>query len=298
MDFIRSTLVRDRASATEVLTRDLPTNPLSHLILAISGYNATDEATLAEVLGFLNKVEVTRSGVTILSLESEDLYALNCYLFRRRPVVSNRVATDDATRTLGLIIPFGRRIFDPDECHPATSKGDLSVRLDLTILGTSIDNGIITLEAVELPGATPQNHLKASMRTITAPGATGDHDVDLPIGNRIAAVQVRQTSIPTTAAHTYGVNDARILANNRESGYASARAQALLADQSAMLDGMTGTIAAQGATLPDKVFWLDYAPHLDDRFLLDTTGLSSLKARLTMGVDEATYVTPIEIVAV
>src|SRR4030043_14682 len=114
---IRSNLLRDHTSATEIIEIDLPTNPLSHLILTVSGYQMTDEATLAEILAFLNTVNVSDQGKTIINVQSEDLYALNCYLYKRHPVLTNNITTDNATRSLGLIIPFGRRGLDPAERH-------------------------------------------------------------------------------------------------------------------------------------------------------------------------------------
>ncbi len=70
MEFIRSSVLEDHASATEVIEKDLPTGALSHLILALSGCQATDEITIAELLVFINSVEVTKKGVGILSMQS------------------------------------------------------------------------------------------------------------------------------------------------------------------------------------------------------------------------------------
>jgi len=297
MEFIRSNLIRDRTSATEIIERDLPINPLSHLILSMSACNVTNEWLLTEALPFLNSVEVTRSGVTVINLQSEDLYGLNCYLYRKRPQFSQKVATDNATRTLGFIIPFGRRIFDPDECFPATKKGDLTIRINTTVIGTSADQGIWSLEAVEMPGANPSHHLRAGLHVIAAPGATGDNDVDLPIGNEIIALQLRMTTFPATDSHVYGVENARVLVDNKEFGYAAARAQCLVADGIFRLDGQSGDIAAAGSILPVNQVWLDYDPHGDGNWLLDTKGKSSVKLRLNMGVNEATNLTVIERVA-
>ena len=50
LNWIRSNILEDYTVATEAKKIDLPTNPLSHLILTMDFYNATNEATLAEVL--------------------------------------------------------------------------------------------------------------------------------------------------------------------------------------------------------------------------------------------------------
>jgi len=297
MEFIRSNLILDRTSATEVIERDLPTNPISHLILTLSCCQAADEITLAEALAFINTVEVTRSGVTILSMQSEDLHALNCYLYRQAPIFNHAITTATATRTLGLIIPFGRKIFDPTECFPATKKGDLTVRINTTVIATSAITGIYSLESVELVGATPGSYLKSTMMTIVAPGAVGDNDIELPIGNKIVALQIRRTSGPADTTHVYGVANVRVLVDNKEYGYASARAQCLEADKLFRGCGAKMNMLLQQDVLPILTFWIDYDPNGDGQWLLDTAGKSSVKVRLNMGVNEATYLTVIELVA-
>ena len=298
MDFIRSNLLRRSTLATAVIEEDLPTNPLSHINVSISGFNVTDEATLAEILAFLITAKVTDAGRVVVNLQSEDLYGLDCYLYRRRPHLTSRLAADNSTRTLGLIIPFGRRTFDPDECYPARKRGDLKLSLDMTALGTSIDNGVIDIEAVELPGASPSRYLKSVVKVVTAPGATGDNDIRLPIGNQIVALQVRMTTFPGAGSHVYGVEDCTVLRSNREFGYVGNVAQSLIADGIFHVDGQSGIIPAQSEILPDNIVWLDYDPAKDGRYLMETADASDLVLRLNMGVDEATYVTVLELVRV
>lgn len=298
MEFIRSSLLKDHTSATEVKKIDLPVNPLSHLIITLDAYNATDEATLAELLAFVNKVTITHRGTTIINAESEDLYGVNCKLFGNRPVLTGKIATDNQLRTLSLIVPFGRKIFNPDECFPSTKKGELTLSLDMTAPATSADNSTLNIEAVELVGANPNKYLKTSMLTASAPGATGENDIDLPIGNDIACIQIRMTTFPGASSHTYGVDVAKILVDNKEFGYSSARAQCLVGDNIFHFDTQHGVIAAQGAIPPTNIIYLDFDPAKDNNYLLKTSGKSSVKARLDMGVDEATYLTILELVEV
>jgi hypothetical protein len=298
MEFIRSNILKDHTSATETIERDLPTNPLSHLIFTVCGEQATDEATLAEIIAFLNTLEVTQSGKTVIALQSEDLYGVNCYLYRHRPILTNAITTDDAIRNLTLIVPFGRRIFDPTECYPATKKGELTLRANMTALATSISDGLINIEAVELVGATPQRYLKTTQMVVVAPGATGDNDIELPIGNKIVAIQIRMTTFPTTATDLYGVTEARILVDNKEFGYACAKAPCLVGEGIFRMGGSESTMLLQQLLNPLNIVWLDFGPTDNDEYLLDTAGKSSVKLRLTMGVNEATNVTIMELVNV
>lgn len=296
--FIRSSLVRDRTAATEKLKLDLPVSPLSHLIISLDMLNATDEATLAEIIVFINSITVTHSGKTVVSADSEGLYAVNSYLYGNRPVLTGKLATDNYLRCLSLIVPFGRKMFNQAECYPATRKGELTLTLDYTAPATAADGGTLNIEAVELPDAKPQHYMKTVMSTISAPGATGDNDWDMPIGNEIIAAAIRCTTWPAASSHTFGVDMAKVLLNNREEGYSAARAQCLTGDLINLYETNHGAIAAQGLITPDSVFFLDYDPNKDGEYLLETQGASSLKMRLEMGVDEATYVTLMERVKV
>lgn len=298
MEFIRSNLRRRHTSATEIMKEDLPVNPISHLILSMEGFNATNETTLAEMLSFINNVSVTDAGSTVLNLQGEDLYGQNCYLYRRRPHLTSKVAADNQTRSLGLVIPFGRKIFDPSECYPARSRGDLKLEVDVTALATSIDNGQWSIDAVELLGANPGQFMKTTRKSVTAPGATGDNDVSLPIGNKIIALQLRQVTFPGTSSHAYGVDQATVFRNNNEVGYTANNAQTLVADGIFRVDGQAGTVAAYGEILPDNIVWLDYDPHGDGNWLLETAGASDLFLRMEMGVDEAVDVVVMELVDV
>jgi len=298
MDFLRTRLISDLTSATEARTLDLPTNPISHLILSISGYNVTDEATLAEILAFLNTVLVSRGGVTILNLQSEDLYGLNTYLYRSRPILTQMLATDDAARLLSLIIPFGRHIMDPNECLPATPKGELQLTLDLTALATSIDNGIINLDCVQLPGATPSKYLKSTLKTLSAPGGTGEYFADLPIGNTLLALQLRMVTFPVTSSHAYGVDAVRVLKDEKEVGFSAAGVECLVGEGIFRMGSPGISIAAQGILQPADIAWVDFDPTSDGRYALDTKGAASLKAGLTYGVNEALYLSTFELVNV
>lgn len=298
MEFIRSSLLKDHTAATEVKKIDLPVNPLSHLIISLDMYNATDEATLAEILVFINSIKVEHNGVAVCSLMSEELYALDAYLYGRRPVLLGKLATDNLHRCFSLVVPFGRRIFDPEECYPASKKGELTLSLDYTAPATAADNGTVNVECVQLPGATPRRFLKSVTKTVSAPGATGDNDVELPIGNDILAILMRMTTWPGASTHTYGVDGVTVKVDEEEYGYSFARAQCLGGDLIHHYDTQHGAIAAQGIVTPTNCVIIDYDPLKDGSYALQTRGKSRVHMVLNMGVDEATYVTPLELVSV
>lgn len=298
MKFISSAILKDHTWATETKEIDLPVNPISHIILTLQGFNATDESTLAEILGFLNKVTVTYKGKSIFNMESEDLFALNCFLLKAAPVLTTSVATDNVSRSLSLIIPFGRRLFDPEECLPKTRKGELKLLLDCTVPATTFDNGIINVQCVELPEASPSNYVKSTLMNVSAPGATGDNDVDLPIGNFIAGILLWSTTAFQTSSHTQGIDEARVLVNNSEFGYVSGKFLTHIGQSITNLGQLARVPAAAGELITQHYAYLDYDPVKDNNFLIETSGVSSFKVRLTMGVDEASKVMAIEVGAV
>lgn len=297
MKFIRSSILRDYTVATEVKKIDLPVNPLSHLIFSLAGWNVTDEATLAEILAFINSITVSHRGTTICYAESEDLAALNCRLFRAHPILTQNIATDNATRVLSLIIPFGRRIFNPKECFPETKKGELTLSLDLTIPSASLDNAVMNIEAVEMLGAKPEQYLKYTTKNVQAPAATGDLDIDIPIGNQIPFILMYSTTFPTTSSMAFGINASKILINNVEYGYNSAKSHCMTGDWIFHLSTLPRSIAAFGQMFPLNYLIVDFDPVNDDQWLLDTKGASSAVLRNTMAVAEASRVCFAELVA-
>ena len=296
--FIYSNLLKEHTWATEIKTIDLPVNPISFIMITLSGFNVTNEATWAEIIAFLNKVTVIHEGNSIFNMESEDV-AMNMVAHGLgAPILTANIATDDACRELSLIVPFGRTLWNPNECFPASTRGEFQLQLDCTVPATSFDNGVIDVECCELPGATPETFMKSTLLNVAAPGATGDNDIGLPIGNKIAKLMLFSTTVPGAGSHTWGINEARVLLNNTEYGYVSARGKAVHGLLSAYGLGKTHDIAAYGQLIPNNYILLDYDFWANNQYLLETDGASSLKLRMNMGVDEAAKIIINEIVDV
>ena len=297
-NFIRSTILDARTMGTEVFTLDLPVNPISHLILTVEGYNATNEATIAEILADFNSIRVRHTGVQIIDLESEDLAALNLYLYGSGGLALAPVATDNQHLSYSLIIPFGRSLYNAEECFPATRKGEFQLTLDTTTPATTHDNAVMSVSAVELPDATPASYLKSTILSIAAPGATGENDVDLPIGNDLAAVLIGMASFPGTSEFLFGADDLRLLVDNKEMNIVSSKAPELAGEMITRVSGTTRATAAQGGLIPNTYIWMDFDPTQDGSYMVDTRGASRVHLRLNMGVNEALNIVPVEIVQV
>ncbi|MBA7633906.1 hypothetical protein ES703_41477 [subsurface metagenome] len=295
-EFIRSNIIDAHTMATEVFTEDLPINPISHLILTIEGTNEeATEVTIAQILAFINLITVRHIGIQILNLQAEDLANLNLYLFGSGGQALAPEATDTQHMAYSLIIPFGRKLFDPEECFPASRKGEFQITLDTTIPATTFVNAVLSLSAVELPEATPARHLISTLFSISAPGAAGESDIDLPIGNDLLAVLIRMTSFAGAAEFLFGINDIRLLVDNRETGIVSAKAPELLGEMISRAPGTIRSTPLQGGLIPNTCTWMDFDPTRDGTYMIDTRGKSRVHLRANYGVNEAVLIAPLEL---
>jgi len=318
MRFVRSILVDDvTPSADGTYSYDLPINPLSHIILTFKVLNNAAKATLAQILGAIENITVEFRGQAIISLNGADLFALNCILYGHEPVMENVVDTDDATRSITLFIPFGRRIFNPNECMFAVNRGDLKLKIQVDIADTGYDGSIFQVETVELLEASPSQYLKVTTLSDT-PAATGDMDEDLPIGNLIAGILLWGTTIPTGTSWTTTLNKVRLLIDNVENGYANANWESLHGDllnlvgaanafaekfhteNTAASYAQNADTAAEEADDSDisNYAFMDYGIGIPDDFLLETEGKSRVHLRINAGDTNAFRALPLELVKV
>jgi hypothetical protein len=291
-------LVDDESiAASDVKTYDLPINPLSAVIITLKGLNATDEATLAEVLARLTKITVSRMGQTVYDISGADLYALNVVMFGHEPILTNIVATDNATRSITLVLPFGRKMYDPEECHPATRKGEFKLQITFSATETAIDGLILLVETVELLGASPKRYLKVTTLSDSA-SAAGEEDLDLPIGNVLAKILLFSTTVPTGTAWTTTVDWIKLMRNNTEHQIAKTKWEALHGELLRICGYIGDHSAAFGDDKIHKYGVLEFSPDGRDNFLVDTKGASSMKLRLYAGDTNEYRAIPIELVSV
>lgn len=295
-EFIRSTILDAHTMATEVKTYDLPINPISHLILTMEATNVgAVEATVAQVLAYLNLITVRHTGIQVINLESEDLALLNLYLFGSGGMRLAPSTTTTTHQAYTLIIPFGRTLFNPEECFPATRKGEFQITLDTALPATQWENAVMSISAVQLPEATPTRHLVSTLFSVTAPGDTGEHDIDLPIGNDLLACLLRMTSFPGANEFVFGLDDLRLLVDNREMNIVSSKSSELAGEMISRVNGTVRATAEQGGLIPNTCIWMDFDPTRDGAYIVDTRGKARVHLKVKYGVSEAVYVAPVEL---
>lgn len=279
----RTVVVADKAQAAGASpTFDLPINPLSHLIFSFKFLNKAAEVLLPEVLAKISKINIARGGQTSLDMNLADLWAKNCLMFGREPILTNKSATDNATRILTVILPFGRRLFDPNECMPATPYGDFKLTITTTATETTMDGVIFLIEAVELIGASPRQFLK--MTTLSKPSpVVGEMDVDIPIGNDLVDLLLWATTVPTTTAWTATMEWVKLLRDNVEEQIAKAFWESLHGDLLQKIGYVGDHGAAFGADLLSLYGLLDFDPVGDSGLLVSTAGAADMKLRVNAG---------------
>jgi len=300
MDFIHSVLAQNETVTKDtVRTWDLPVQPLSHIIITLRALNAAAfECTKYELESLIRKVEILYKGAAIVSLSGVELDTYNALVFRNLPILGNQVAAIDSVRTLCLVIPFGRKIFDPAECFPATKKGELQLQITWNTDAATPNVGTpqIQIETVELPGASPKQYVRVTTLTKT-PTAVGLHDIDLPIGNKFIGIQLHATTVPIGIVWTKSISYIKLLVNNLEFNYAKANWESL----HGMLLNKIGHREPYDLDADHDHYMnaalMDFDPLGDDKYLLDSKGMASLKLRIYADVADAILVHPIELVA-
>lgn len=306
-------------TAGQTDTFDLPVNPLSHLFITIAFLNngANTRATLASILGMIDRFQVLFKGNQIISLNGLDLYLHSLITSMRVGHEVNHANLDNSARSITLLVPFGRYLFDPTECFPATNRGNLTIAIDWASSFTAIDGATITIESVEMPGATPQRMLRATVLSAT-PAATGDFDIALPIGNPITQLLIFGTTIPTGTALTTTINTAQLLLDNNRRYFTEANWETLHANlglrighivrdeqhfhrsnQNATYLQNEDTDAAEfNDSIMSNHALLDFDPNRDGQWLLETQGRAAVTLRINAGDTNALRVVPVELIAV
>jgi len=285
-------------TASQVFTVDLPINPLSAVILTLKGENAdATEATLAEMLERLTKITISKMGETVDDISGADLFVQNCIMFGHEPIMTNRVATDAARRTITLIVPLGRKVYDPEECYPATRKGEFKLRIEFSAAETGLDTLTLLVETLELVGATPRRFLKITTATDTSTASKEDN-LDLPIGNMLAGILLFSTTVHTGIVWTTTLDWVKLMRDNVEHHIASSKWEALHGELLRKIGYVGDDSAAYGDDKIHQYALMDFDPLGDDRFLVDTKGASSMRLRFYAGDTEEWRVIPLELVSV
>lgn len=317
-EFIKSVIAQDEAVVVSTrVTYDLPVNPLSHILLTLKGLNETstmgDHVSLAGLLAAISNIAVEFKGTSIFTGSAKDLAALFQVMLKKPIGQCNNIKTDEAVRMFTLTLPFGRRLFDVDECFPAVKRGDLRLIIDYAAAQTAFTDLFAQIETVELPGATPKSFIKATTIAKTLASGVGN-DVDMPIGNPILKVLLFGTTTPTGASYAATIDKVKCLVDNVESHFSETNWETLHGEFRGVypvnnqndehihrgnftttVEGDTG-FAQDAAAFVENYAMLDFDPTGDGQFALITEGKSRVHLRVTGGAADAARFMPVELI--
>ncbi|MHC4507802.1 MAG: hypothetical protein ACYTAO_02445 [Planctomycetota bacterium] len=322
MQFLHQVLVQDETlTASATRTDDLPVNPLTAILVTIKALNntgtLTDYIAFQNILAYVSRLEVLFQGSAVVSGSLPDLARLSGMLIGRGPAQMNMINTDDGARAITVPILLGRKPYWAKECFPAVRRGELQLQITTGAAPTGADGFVLQAETVELLGATPSHYLKATTISKT-PAATGDHDVDLPLGNLLAGIMLFGTTVPATTSYNASIGQVRLLLDNVEAwfartnwetlrGMASLRAQGShhnsphfhMSDLAAAYQQFQSTDENESTEdLFESYAYMDLDPNVDDQYLIDTKGRARAHLRITADAADAIRVLPVELVEV
>jgi len=321
---LRTTLIADEAQAADAtINFDLPVNPLSAVLLTVKALNnvLTDYRYAAALLSMITDLRISYRGGSIIHGSLTDLAVLFSRLSDWGPWLGNAVEVDNDVRSITVPLCFGRRPYDPDECFPASRRGDLVMSMAVDISVPGADGLIIQAETIELLEAQPKHFTKVTT-TAKVNNAIIEHDIDLPIGNDLVAILLRDASPPSGATFNAQFGKVALEADNVEIGYAETNWETLhgelmrrRANMHALLPHVHSVNAAgagrettlqqqEGVGVPgtilDNYAYIDFDPLDDNQYLLKTSGAARLNLRVTteIAIAGAMRVLPVELVPV
>ncbi|MGQ9778089.1 MAG: hypothetical protein ACUVQ9_12895 [Thermodesulfobacteriota bacterium] len=318
MEYLRSVLVmRERIVGNSRVSYDLPVNPLSHLNLTIRFKNSDNTNRydfFNGLFGLLDQVSVLYRGANIVSLSGQELFVAS-QIVTGLPVGQTYMrSTPNASRSITLTIPFGRKLFNPVECLPALKRGELQIIIDWGYFSDSMVNPDFTIETFELLGATPSRFLRMTSQAGN-PTTTGPFDIDLPIGNPILGILIRSTHVPGEPL-VGTIDSLSLLVDNSQQFISSATWESLHGDFCKKFPSTIFNVEHTHLYNPeetqikhtqiqelessyfDKWSYLDFDPEYGDNFMFQTAGHARIHLKVEIGMVSNFSVIPIEMMLI
>jgi len=294
---------------------DLPVNPLSVILLHISPLNdtgtITDYSLLSGLLSAVDNVRIDHKGAAVVNARGDDLAVLAMLWHRISIWQSNAVESNNSRRSLVLPILFGRRAYMPDEAFPATKKGEFRMTVTWDIADTGFDGLRISVETIELPDATPTFVQRVTTLAQTF-AATGQNDIDLPIGQIMRAVLLFGTTRFVGATPAPTLAELSLLVNNLQTRFSSTEFPVLrgvhglfgipfppdmrhVHSVDAAGVGRENTLEPDvGGSIDGNYVLMNFDPTQDDEYSLVTEGSGRVHIRVTADTADAVRALPIE----
>ncbi|MCK4958172.1 MAG: hypothetical protein KAT00_02205 [Planctomycetes bacterium] len=316
--FLQAMMITNQSVAVSaVITEDLPVHPLSHALVTLKfAQNQADtQLTFANILATLTRIEVLYKGSAVYSLNGLDAFALGRMVCGFESWGVNATGADNDLLSFTFLVPFGRRLFDPKECYPASMRGELQLQLTFASAFTQIDGMTLQVSTFELLEAAPERYMRCTT-LVRTPTATGDTSIDLPIGNKLSDIVLWGTTIPLADASTTTIQNVRLQVDNVEQYYTRSFFEGLhnsagrrlpapgywaghihQQDAAAFAQYQDSSAVKPGNHVLSNHLWMPIDINRDGEFALDTRGLSDLELVIDAGDTNPLRVIPCEIVS-
>lgn len=316
-EFIHSVMVpNESVTAGDIKTHDLPVNAMSHVLLTVKFAQnlANTQALFVNIMALITKIEVLYKGSSEFTLSGFDAYASAKLLLNFESWGVNAGGADNELRSFTWLIPFGRKLFNPIECYPASKRGELKLQTTFAAAFTNIDGVSYQVETIELPDANPERYLRQTTLGKT-PTATGEDEIDLPIGNRISDLILFGTTVPAAATATRTIEYAKIQVDNQERYYSRSNFESLhnmagmvgvmpsvwgnhfhQQDAAAFAQYQDNSVAKAGSHPLAQYMRMPFDFDMSGNYALETQGLSDLEIIISFGDTNAARVIPCELV--
>ena len=301
---------------------DLPTNPLSVILLTLRPLNDTgtlaNYQTVRSIADAMNRVTVSHRGSAIFSMSGADLFSLNYFRHGMLPLEANSDNVTNERRAVVVPVVLGRFAYDKSSCVPASNRGELVLEIDFDIAATGYDGMRFSAETIELLDAKPKFG-ERSVSIAQTFAATGDNDIQLPSGNLLRGILGFGTTGFGGAAPAPTLGRMSLFVDGEQSGNASTDFEvasmlgALMGRQAPgythghITDASAGGADNEPTQGPPIDFgtsdgmenyaYLDLDPTRDDNYSLDLKGANSVFLRSTAETANAARVIPIERIA-
>jgi len=314
--YTQSILAANQAVAADgVQVFDLPVGPLSCLLIHLNPLQESGTITTHRLLeAFFSAIDslvVSFRGSSVIAMNGVDLAAMALLWHRLSIWQSNAVETNNDRRSIVLPVMFGRKAFDVKECFPATKKGELQLSITWDIADTGFDTLRFSIETIELPGATPDFVQKTTTLARTL-AATGQNEIDLPIGNFLRGVLMFGTTPWAGATPAPTLGQVQLLKDNLQQFISASDFEVLrgvlglkgivfppdfrhIHSVNAAGAGREDTLEPGiGASIDDNYALIDLDPLHDDSFGMETEGASRVHVRIDAETADAVRLIPIE----
>lgn len=299
----------DLVASADITPFDLPVNPLSVLLLRFE-INNTDPTTdliysaIDNVIDQITSIRIQHKGEDIIQGNLRDLMVVNMLANRAYPGWARLSSLDATIRSLVFPLCLGKRMYDPNSCFPATTRGNLRFLMTAGADGAGYTDINFSVSSIELIEAQPKEYQKYTTNSRAA--VAGQYDAVLPIGNPLRGIVLFDPGLQATEAATYSWGDVKLLKDNVEQYYPLERIEVLAAGLFANRGGFpwwpghfhekvaavgaasrTTEAEAEESAAQHGYGYLDFDPLWDDSYILETAGAADLKIR-AVGADTGT----------